>query len=134
MSSSDAMTSPAAATRPAGDPSPRRLRSPVAAASPPSPPTTAERTGATVAAEFGIATPEKQHKSKVVSDPGTLTRDPPLEGETVAMLMRAHVVPCKGVDEDEYVMNTVVNDLAWLVYTAMIIKGDNERALQFFAP
>ena len=45
-------------------------------------------------------------------------------------IVLAHVVPCKGLDEDEYVLNTVVNDLAWLGYTAMIIKGDNGRALQ----
>lgn len=42
----------------------------------------------------------------------------------------AHVVPCKGVDEEDYVAGLVVNDLAWLGYTAMIIKADNEPALQ----
>ena len=41
-----------------------------------------------------------------------------------------HVVPCKGLDEDEFVLDTVVNDLARLGHAAMIIKGDNERALQ----
>ncbi len=42
----------------------------------------------------------------------------------------AHVVPCKGVDEDDFVANTVVEDLAWFGYTSMIIKADNEAALQ----
>ena len=32
-------------------------------------------------------------------------------------IVLAHVVPCNGFDEDEYVLNTVVKDLAWLVYT-----------------
>ena len=78
------MTSPAAATRPAGDPSPRRVRSPAVATSPPSPLTTAERIGANVAAEFGIATPERQ----TVSNPGTPVRAAPPESETIAMLMK----------------------------------------------
>ncbi len=42
----------------------------------------------------------------------------------------AHVVLCKGVDEDDFVANTVVEDLAWFGYTSMIIKADNEAALQ----
>ena len=42
----------------------------------------------------------------------------------------AHVVPCKGVDEDDYVANVVIKDLEWLGHTAMILKADNERALQ----
>ena len=45
-------------------------------------------------------------------------------------IVLAHVVPCKGFDEDDFVLNTVVTDLAWLGHTAMIIKGDDERALQ----
>ena len=44
----------------------------------------------------------------------------------------AHVVPCKGVDEDDYVTNLVIKSLEWLGHTAMILKADNERALQAF--
>ena len=77
------MTSPAEATRTAGDPSPRRVRSSAAATSPPLPLTTAERIGANVAAEFGIATPEKQ----TVSNPGTPVRAAPPESDTIAIFM-----------------------------------------------
>ena len=44
----------------------------------------------------------------------------------------AHVVPCKGraQDEDEYVNNTVLKDLEWVGHTSMILRADNERALQ----
>ena len=44
----------------------------------------------------------------------------------------AHVVPCKGrtQDEDEYVVNTVLKDLEWIGHTSMILRADNERALQ----
>ena len=36
----------------------------------------------------------------------------------------AHVVPCKGVDEDEYVSSIVVKDLEWVGHMAMILKAD----------
>ena len=39
-------------------------------------------------------------------------------------------MPCKGVDEDDYVATIVIKDLEWLGHTAMILKADNERALQ----
>ena len=42
----------------------------------------------------------------------------------------AHVVPRKGVDEEQYVVNLVAADLEWLGHTAMILKADNERSLQ----
>ena len=42
----------------------------------------------------------------------------------------AHVVPCKGVDEERYVVDLVVSDLEWLGHTAMLLKADNERSLQ----
>ena len=42
----------------------------------------------------------------------------------------AHVVPCKGLDEDDYLANLVVTALSWLGYTSVILKADNERALQ----
>jgi hypothetical protein len=41
----------------------------------------------------------------------------------------AHCVPCKGADEDEYVAQLVADDVAWLGYTRLIIKSDNEPAL-----
>ena len=42
----------------------------------------------------------------------------------------AHCVPCKGLDEEDYVVGLVTADIRWLGYTQMILKGDNEKALQ----
>ena len=42
----------------------------------------------------------------------------------------AHCVPCKGADEEGYVADLVVKNLIWLGYTELIVKGDNEPALQ----
>ena len=42
----------------------------------------------------------------------------------------AHVVPCKGIDEEGWVAETVVRDVAWLGHTKLIIKADGEPALQ----
>ena len=52
-------------------------------------------------------------------------------GEIIkCIVIFAHVVPCKGRDEDDYVTNIICEDLAWLGHTKMILKGDNEPALQ----
>ncbi len=40
-----------------------------------------------------------------------------------------HVVPCKGSDEDKYVVDLICSDLAWLGHTRVLLKTDNERAL-----
>ena len=42
----------------------------------------------------------------------------------------AHCVPCQSADEQDYVANKVVEDILWLGYTELILKGDNERSLQ----
>ena len=42
----------------------------------------------------------------------------------------AHCIPCKGADEDQYVAKLVEGDLVWLGYTRIVLKGDNEPALQ----
>ena len=42
----------------------------------------------------------------------------------------AHVVPCKGHDEEAYVANLLTDDIAWLGYSTMIMKADNENAIQ----
>ena len=42
----------------------------------------------------------------------------------------AHCVPCKGVDEEGYVADLVVKDVLWLGHSELIVKGDNEPALQ----
>ena len=42
----------------------------------------------------------------------------------------AHCVPCKGVDEEGYVADLVVRDILWLGHSELIVKGDNEPALQ----
>ena len=42
----------------------------------------------------------------------------------------AHVVPCKGADENGLVADMVVRDVAWLGHTRIIVKADNEPAIQ----
>ena len=42
----------------------------------------------------------------------------------------AHCVPCKGGDEEGYVADLVVGDILWLGHSELIVKGDNEPALQ----
>ncbi len=42
----------------------------------------------------------------------------------------AHVVPVKGLDEDGHVVQLVVADVRWLGHTKLIIKADNEKAIQ----
>ena len=40
----------------------------------------------------------------------------------------AHVVPCKGVEQDYYVVGLIVKDFCWLGFTTVILKADNENA------
>ena len=42
----------------------------------------------------------------------------------------AHCIPCKGADEEAYTAKLVASDMAWLGHAKMIIKADNESALQ----
>ena len=42
----------------------------------------------------------------------------------------AHVVPYKGASEDRFVAQLVVTDIEWIGHTKMILKSDNEPALQ----
>ncbi len=42
----------------------------------------------------------------------------------------AHCVHCKGADEEGYVADLVVKDILWLGHSELIVKGDNEPALQ----
>ena len=41
----------------------------------------------------------------------------------------AHVIPCKGSDEDNYVVNLVSSDVAWLGHVKLLLKSDNEKSL-----
>ena len=41
----------------------------------------------------------------------------------------AHIVPCKGLDEDRYCVDLVVSDVAWLGHTKLLLKSDNENPL-----
>jgi hypothetical protein len=45
----------------------------------------------------------------------------------------AHVVPCKGADEQGIVADMVVDDIEWLGHTRIILKTDNEPAVQALA-
>ncbi len=40
-----------------------------------------------------------------------------------------HVIPCKGVDEDNFVVKLIVDDIEWLGHTRVILKTDQERSL-----
>ncbi len=42
----------------------------------------------------------------------------------------AHVVPCKGSDEEGYVAGLIADIIEWLGHTRIILKADNEPALQ----
>ena len=42
----------------------------------------------------------------------------------------SHVVPVKGVDEDGFVVDLVVNIIEWLGHSRLILKADNEPAIQ----
>ena len=42
----------------------------------------------------------------------------------------AHVVPCKGADEEGYVAHLVTEAIEWMGHTKVILKADNEPALQ----
>ena len=48
---------------------------------------------------------------------------------TTTKCLFARCVPCKGADEDDYVATLIVNDILWLGHTEVIIKADNERAI-----
>ena len=39
-------------------------------------------------------------------------------------------MPCKGADEQDFAANRVVKIVEWLGHTELILKGDNEPALQ----
>ena len=41
----------------------------------------------------------------------------------------AHCVPCKGADEDGFVVDLVCQAVAWLGHTRLILKTDNEKSL-----
>ena len=41
----------------------------------------------------------------------------------------AHVIPCEGADEDNYVVDLVCRDIAWLGHVKLLFKSDNEKAL-----
>ena len=41
----------------------------------------------------------------------------------------AHIVPQKGVDNDQYSVGVLVEDIKWLGFTRIILKSDNEPAI-----
>ena len=41
-----------------------------------------------------------------------------------------HVIFHKGASEDQFVCGLIVADIAWLGHTKLILKSDNEPALQ----
>ena len=63
----------------------------------------------------------------------------PIEGETVLKVFAgrdsrskstfAHAVPVTGVDEKRYIADNIVDDCAWLGYSLIVVKPDNEAAI-----
>ena len=41
----------------------------------------------------------------------------------------AHIVPQKGVDNDQYSVDVLVEDIKWLGFIRIILKSDNEPAI-----
>ena len=41
----------------------------------------------------------------------------------------AHAVPRKGVDDDQFVVDRLVEDVSWLGYSTLLLKSDNEPAI-----
>ena len=41
----------------------------------------------------------------------------------------AHGIPSKGIDQDRYVIDKVVDDIGWLGHTRLLLKSDNEPAI-----
>ena len=44
-----------------------------------------------------------------------------------------HVVPTKGIDEKRFAVDMISEDVAWLGYTRLILKSDNEPAIEKLA-
>ena len=51
----------------------------------------------------------------------------------VSKAVFGHVIPRKGLDEDGIVVTKILQDLEWLGHTRLIIKADNEPAIQALA-
>ena len=76
-----------------------------------------------------------------VTSRGTFLRKDytPLEGEEALKVLVvycnstkcifAHAVPQKGVDDDGYCVEQMVNDIAWLGHSRVVIRSDNEPAI-----
>ena len=41
----------------------------------------------------------------------------------------AHCIPMKGIDEKRFSVNCIVDDVAWLGYSRVLLKADNERPI-----
>jgi hypothetical protein len=51
----------------------------------------------------------------------------------VSKAVFGHVIPRKGLDEDGIVVDKILHDLEWLGHTRLIVKADNEPAIQALA-
>ena len=49
--------------------------------------------------------------------------------EIVSKSTFAHVVKCKGVDDDRFAVDCLVKDVDWLGFTNMMLRSDNEPAI-----
>jgi len=44
-------------------------------------------------------------------------------------IVLGHTVPCKGLDEELHVVKLIVQDIAWIGHTRVMLKSDNERSV-----
>ena len=73
-------------------------------------------------------TPEGEKAVEEARTKGILTKCLVLRCHETKVVF-AHVVPCKGIDEDRYVVDVVTSDVAWLGHARLILKSDNEVSL-----
>ena len=77
-----------------------------------------------------------------ISKEGTFTREEwasmPADAEGAKILVVreitskctfAHLVKCKGVDDDRYAVDCLVKDIEWMGFTKMMLRSDNEPAI-----
>ena len=65
---------------------------------------------------------------KVARDDGTLVKCIGMRCHSSKNVF-GHVIPCKGVGEDKFVANLVIQAVSWLGHVKLILKSDDEKAL-----
>ena len=70
----------------------------------------------------------------IITDGGTDVHDDGIKVLVVkdsrSKAIFAHVVPEKGVDDRQYAVSVLMEDVQWMGYTKLILKSDNEPAIR----